>query len=221
MLYELAAARVPFEGRTGGDVLVSILSNEPIPLQRHSPDIPAELQRIVRKALRKDAEERYQLVKELALDLKLAARVDFNAELEISQQPSAPGMRTSGTGATQSGVRNAASASRTAEIASPKPTSTAEYLVSEIKSHRGILALLVELSVVGAGHRADSRVPLVVITETSTNKTSNLTRNMKSCSAHKQWAQRDKAAISPDGKYLVHVAKRERIAEFARAPGQH
>ena len=48
VLYELAAGRVPFGGPTGGDVLVSILSNEPVPLQRHSPDTPAELQRIVR-----------------------------------------------------------------------------------------------------------------------------------------------------------------------------
>ena len=70
ILYELAAGRVPFEGQSGSDVLASILTAEPVPLQRHSPDIPSELQRIVRKALRKDPRKRYQLAKELALDLK-------------------------------------------------------------------------------------------------------------------------------------------------------
>ena len=206
LLYELAAGRVPFEGQTGSDVLVSILSNEPIPLQRHSPDIPAELQRIVRKALRKDAEERYQLVKELALDLKTHRReLDFNAELEISQQPSAPGMRTSGIGATESGVRNAASASRTAEIASPKSTSSAEYLVNEIKSHPGILALLV--GVIGVVALA---IVLIVAyrwsaTETSTSRTSDLPRTMK-IARLTSTGTADQAAISPDGKYVVHVA---------------
>ncbi|MGI8732373.1 MAG: protein kinase domain-containing protein [Pyrinomonadaceae bacterium] len=206
MLYELAAGRVPFEGQTGSDVLVSILSNEPVPLQRHSSEIPAELQRIVRKALRKDVEERYQLVKELALDLKtLRRQLDFNAELEISQQPSAPGMPTSGVGATGSGIRNADSVSRTAEIALPKPTSSAEYLVSEIKSHRGILALLV--GVIGV-------VALAVVlifayrwsgTETPPGRTSDPARTMK-IARLTSTGTADTAAISPDGKYLVHVA---------------
>ncbi len=205
LLYELAAGRVPFEGQTGSDVLVSILSNEPVPLQRYSPDIPAELQRIVRKALRKDAEERYQLVKELALDLKTLRReLDFNAELEISQQPSTP-MRTSGIGAPRSGVKDADVASRTAEIASAKSTSSAEYLVTEIRSHPGILALLV--GVIGAVALA---IVLIVsytrsTTETSTNRTSDLTRSMK-VARLTSTGTANQAAISPDGKYLVHVA---------------
>ena len=205
ILYELAAGRVPFEGKTGSDILVSILSNEPVPLQRHSPEIPAELQRIVRKALRKDADERYQLVKELALDLKTLRReLDFNAELQISQQPSAPEMRTSGIGATRSGI-SAAAASRTAEIASPKSTSSAEYLVNEIKSHRRMLALLV--TVIGV-------VALAILLifayrwsgkETPPGKTSDLARTMK-IARLTSTGTADKAAISPDGKYVVHVA---------------
>lgn len=43
------------------DLIVSILDREPLPLSRHLPDVPAELQRIVSKALRKDKEERYQV----------------------------------------------------------------------------------------------------------------------------------------------------------------
>ncbi len=205
MLYELAAGRVPFSGQTASDVLVAILSNEPVPLQRYSPDIPVELQRIVRKALRKDPEERYQLVKELALDLKsLKRELDFNAELEISRQPSAPGLPTSGIVATRSGVKNAPSASRTVEI-EPKSTSTAEYLVSEIKSHPGIIALLV-----GGFTVLALAIGLVVAyrwltTPASTTSTTSLPRNMK-VARLTSTGTADTAAISPDGKYVVHAA---------------
>ena len=99
ILYELAAGRAPFEGQSGTDVLASILTAEPVPLQRYSPGIPGELQRIVRKALRKDPEERYQLAKELALDLKnLRREMEFNNEIEISRQPTAPSQQSSGIG---------------------------------------------------------------------------------------------------------------------------
>src|SRR2546422_10291677 len=43
--------------------------SEPEPLARTAPVVPAELQRIIRKALAKDADERYQSAKDLALDL--------------------------------------------------------------------------------------------------------------------------------------------------------
>src|SRR5688572_5840372 len=136
LLYELTAGRLPFEGQSGSDVLVSILTTEPIPLQRHSPGIPTELQRIVRKALRKDREERYQLAKELALDLKnLRRELDLNVEMEISQQPSAPAQQTFAGGASQLRTGSAHSTSHTAEIDVRKTNSTAEYLVAEIKSH--------------------------------------------------------------------------------------
>lgn len=204
ILYELAAGRVPFAGQTGSDVLVSILNNEPVPLQRYSPDIPAELQRIIRKALRKDAEERYQLVKELALDLKTLGReLDFHAALEVSQQPSAPGLPTSGIAATQSDIRNAASASRTAEIPPPKSTSTAEYIVSEIKSHSGLIALFV--GVIGVVALA---IVLIVAYRWSTTPalptSVNPAHSMKIARLTSTGAA-DKAAISPDGKYVVHV----------------
>ena len=55
VLYEMIAGRVPFQGETTSHVTVSILEHEPAPLTRFAPDAPAELQRIVRKCLAKDA----------------------------------------------------------------------------------------------------------------------------------------------------------------------
>jgi eukaryotic-like serine/threonine-protein kinase len=70
MLYEMVAGRRPFEGATTSDVIAAILQNEPPPLTAYRPDTPRELQRIVSKTLRKEREERYQVAKDLFLDLK-------------------------------------------------------------------------------------------------------------------------------------------------------
>ncbi len=70
LLYEMVAGRRPFEEPTGSDVLAAILDRDPAPLVQFEPRTPSELQRIVSKALRKDRERRYQLMKELRLDLE-------------------------------------------------------------------------------------------------------------------------------------------------------
>jgi tetratricopeptide (TPR) repeat protein len=70
VLYEMIAGRAPFGGETSSDVLVSILSHDAEPLGAAAPETPAELQRIVAKALRKNPSERYQGVKDLLVDLK-------------------------------------------------------------------------------------------------------------------------------------------------------
>src|SRR6185295_18250877 len=59
-----------FAGLTKTDVLASILLSEPSPLARFSPNVPVELQRIVKKALHKNREDRYVDAKEFAVDLK-------------------------------------------------------------------------------------------------------------------------------------------------------
>ena len=88
VLYEMVTGRVPFEGTTNSDVIVAILEREPKPLTSVLPGAPAEMQRIISKALRKDREERYQGIKDLLLDLKsLKQELDFEAKLEQSVQP--------------------------------------------------------------------------------------------------------------------------------------
>ncbi|HEY5446729.1 MAG TPA: serine/threonine-protein kinase, partial [Pyrinomonadaceae bacterium] len=98
ILYELIAGRPPFEGLSTSDVVASILRTDPVPLQRFSPDVPAELHRIVRKALHKDPDERYHLAKEMAIDLRNLRRdLELNAEIERSVQPVGSAIRKSGT----------------------------------------------------------------------------------------------------------------------------
>ncbi|HEX4951286.1 MAG TPA: adenylate/guanylate cyclase domain-containing protein, partial [Blastocatellia bacterium] len=82
VLYELIAGRLPFEGGSASEVIAAILRNDPLPLARFAPSTPDELDRIVMKTLVKDREERYQTIKDLALDLKtLGQELEFKSRL--------------------------------------------------------------------------------------------------------------------------------------------
>jgi len=70
VLYEMITGRLPFEGDASDEVVAAILEREPPPLAQYAPEAPAELQRIVAKALRKKREDRYETVSDLLLDLK-------------------------------------------------------------------------------------------------------------------------------------------------------
>jgi eukaryotic-like serine/threonine-protein kinase len=70
VIYEMVVGRRPFGGATRTDVLAAILEREPEALAGDATDLHPELQRIVRKALRKDPEQRYQVTKDLLLDLE-------------------------------------------------------------------------------------------------------------------------------------------------------
>jgi serine/threonine-protein kinase len=70
VLYEMVAGRRPFVGATRADVQAAVLQGEPAPLTRADAVVPAELHRIADKALRKDPARRYQVMKDLLLDLE-------------------------------------------------------------------------------------------------------------------------------------------------------
>jgi serine/threonine-protein kinase len=80
---------LPFEGSTTSEILASILNEkEPPPLARFAREVPAELERIVEKALRKDREERYQTAKDMLLDLRrLKHKLEVDAEIERTVPP--------------------------------------------------------------------------------------------------------------------------------------
>jgi TolB-like protein/Tfp pilus assembly protein PilF len=70
LLYTLVTRRPTFEGATPDLLANAIVGTEPGALTRFAPDAPAELERIVTKALRKDPGQRYPSVKGLELDLR-------------------------------------------------------------------------------------------------------------------------------------------------------
>lgn len=141
VLYEMLAGRRAFAGENALDVIGAILHKEPIPINQLLPELPREIERIVSKTLRKDAEKRYQTARGLLTDLKDArAELEFQDKLERTSAPHAEEPKTQMLSAQKTDA--------------PRPaTSSAEFLTGEIKKHKlGVaLAALLVLALVGAG----------------------------------------------------------------------
>src|SRR5687767_6513281 len=181
MIYEMAAGRQPFEGETASDVMSLILQKEPLPLAHSWPEVPAELERIVRKALRKDKEERYQTIKDFLLDLRtLRKGLELEAEIERSSPPMGV-----------SPVTNNQSAAATAQY-----PSSAEYIVTGIKQHKRAAALILGIIIVSA-------VLLYVLSRRNplTNEASTLKTTFTQLTD--QSGPEYFPSLSPDGKSFV------------------
>jgi tetratricopeptide (TPR) repeat protein len=74
LLYEMATGTLPFRGESTGTIFESILNRPPVPPVRLNPDVPAELERIINKALEKDRRLRYQHALEIGTDLRRLGR---------------------------------------------------------------------------------------------------------------------------------------------------
>ncbi|MEO8440398.1 MAG: serine/threonine-protein kinase, partial [Spartobacteria bacterium] len=70
VLYEMVSGVAPFAGETPSDSIAAILKTEPSPLAALVPGIPAQLEAIVQKALRKESADRYQTIQEMLTDLR-------------------------------------------------------------------------------------------------------------------------------------------------------
>ena len=195
VIYEMLARRKPFEGETPSDTMAAILKSEPPPLARVAPGVPSELIRIVNKSLRKDREERYQVVKDLWLDLKaLRQDLEFQDKLDRSVAAEGDGTAIMPAGeptATLSGPRHTSSRSAISNIS--------DSISVEIKQHKvgAALTLLAVLLIVGAGsfgiykwlHKEE---PIAHFWDISLNRLTNSGNAID-------------ATISPDGKYIVYV----------------
>jgi TolB-like protein/Flp pilus assembly protein TadD/predicted Ser/Thr protein kinase len=74
VLYEMATGRQAFSGGTAGVIHEAIMNRAPISPARLNPGLPAELERIIGKALEKNREVRYQHASDLRADLKRLKR---------------------------------------------------------------------------------------------------------------------------------------------------
>ncbi|HVS82217.1 MAG TPA: protein kinase [Pyrinomonadaceae bacterium] len=151
VLYEMISGQAPFVGKTPTETISLILQKEPAPLTRYTHEVPAELERIVTKALTKDREERYQTAKDLLIDLRnLKRKLEVDAEIDRTAPPE---LRTLGpTSSGQSTPATASGAAATAPASAAHAASSAEYIVSGIKQHKlaaAIAAIALVLAAVG------------------------------------------------------------------------
>ncbi len=82
LLYELATGVAPFDAARPEDFLTlmqNIVSKVPVPASRLNPDVPAALDAILDRALRKNLDERYASADELAEDLRAVLQADLKS----------------------------------------------------------------------------------------------------------------------------------------------
>jgi len=117
ILFEVVTGRRAFEGKDAIDTLNKIIREPPARINELAPAAPSDLQRIVGRCLAKDPDERYQSIKEVAIELK-----DLRRELTVNSAVRTAPSATITTDANAPGSLNQSIASAASE-ARPSQTS--------------------------------------------------------------------------------------------------
>ena len=94
VLYEMATGALPFRGETSAMICEAIVNRAPIAAVRLNSELPAELERIINKALEKDRDLRYHSAADLETDLKRLRRDTDSGRTATTGVPSIPNVRS-------------------------------------------------------------------------------------------------------------------------------
>jgi serine/threonine protein kinase len=192
VLYEMATGVLPFRGETAGVISEAILNRTPVAPMRFQPELPAELERIIIKALEKDKDLRYQNAAELRADLKRLRRDASSSRNAAMSDPA-------GSGSVAGAAESSGSTSVPASGAVPAHVSSAATISQLASQSKGALifisaALLVLIAAAGYGAyhllfaRRTPEGPGKVAKISNWNKTMNY------------------ATLSPDGRTMAFTS---------------
>ncbi len=202
MLYEAITGRRPFQGESKVQSLYRIVYEAPPPMTEFNANVPADMQRIVRRCLAKDPDERFQSIHDVALELKELRRdLEGDTQMDITVVPSAMGSMMDSQRIPATPTPTISSTIATSVEPSGRPTSS-EVIISEIKQHkRGLALTLVGLLLLLAGivALAVKFINRTTPTPFSSMKITRLTTGGKIGNA----SIKGYTSISPDGNYVV------------------
>src|SRR6266404_5313818 len=198
--YEMATGRMPFSGASLTETIDRIAHAQPEAIARFNYSVPPELEVIIKKALRKSRDERYQYARDLLVDLRdLERELEFASRMEHSVAPSISESTPPANSEQATEILTSGQPSLTTSqtrIASTQ-VSSAEYLTQEIKRHKtGVVIVLAVLLISAIGlalglYKLRTRKPQ---SNLQAGKITRLTNSGKVGAA----------SISPDGKYVAY-----------------
>ncbi len=178
VLYEMATGRIAFNGASSGEICSAILRDQPVPSMRINQQISPDLDAVLRKALEKDRNLRYQHASEMRTDLQRLKR-----DSDSGRMPAA-------TPASDSGVPR--------PVASDTAGATSSAVIAAAKQHKfgsltaGLMVILLVAAAVYGIYAWLSRRRPVAFQNYVVNKITDTGKARL-------------AAISPDGKYILDV----------------
>ena len=187
VLYEMSTKEVPFKGNTAAAIYGAILHVPSTPPSEINTDVSPELERIILKSLEKDRDLRYQSAAELRADLKRLKRDTGSGPTQAAVQAATP----SGVAAARRSSSHRHSGATEQDVAEPKK-SVAKWIA--------FVVVLAALAAVGGYFGTRSRN---VATTDDVSLAFQNRRIMRLTSSGTASA----GAISPDGRYLVHVSE--------------
>jgi eukaryotic-like serine/threonine-protein kinase len=179
VLYEMATGLLPFRGDTSGIIFEAVLNRAPVSPARLNPDVSAELERIINRALEKDRDLRYQHASEMRAELQRLKR-------DTESGRSAPV-------ATMSAESGASAA-----LATPAHLTSSSAVVAAARQNKfgfGVIGVIAILLVAAAAYGVYAfflRTRPVPFQNFSVNKVT-------------ETGKARLVAISPDGKYILSV----------------
>src|SRR5436190_3066619 len=198
VMYEMIAGVLPFRGETTSDMIAAILTSTPKKLTEIVPEIPAELEQVVERALQKERDDRYVDVKELLSDLKSIRRhIDAHSfEGENGHRPTEFFRRPQTTGDRK------AESDGTRSVTAAGTASISQIFLESFRRHpmgmtAGVGGLILFTAVVIVALIAFVRSPGV--DAFSSLRFSKLTSLGN--------AEGGQIAISPDGKYVAYALR--------------
>jgi eukaryotic-like serine/threonine-protein kinase len=140
ILYEAVTGKKPFEGDSVVKSLHMVIYESAPSITELNPSAPSDLQRIVRRCLAKDPDERYQSIKEVAIELKELRRELQGAGIDTTVTPPSRSETTTSTGG--EGTRSQSLSPTTGTPSLSTKASSAEYVATGIKQHKLAVAFV-------------------------------------------------------------------------------